>query len=504
MSQPAPHIELRQISKSFGATVALDSVDLTIERGSVHALVGENGAGKSTLGKIIAGMHGPDSGQMAVSGRSVEYRSPRQALEDGLTIVAQELSLMDPRSVLQNVYLGTEDRRGPFLNSRATRRRFRQLTEASGIEVPPNARTGDLSVAQQQKVEILRALARNAELIVMDEPTARLSSEESLQLRALIRRLASSGTTVVLVSHFLEEVLDVADVVTILRDGKVVRSAQASDETTDSLVEAMIGRTLAESFPAKPELNASAPFVLEVQGLGRDGAFEDISLSVRAGEIVVVTGLVGAGRTELVRSIFGADPHDRGRIALAGKPFRPKHPREAIEAGIAFIPESRKTQGLFTRKSVTNNITLPYLSELSRLGLIDRRREVKSSLKAADAAGVKAANMAAPVTSLSGGNQQKVMFAKALYASPRLLIADEPTRGVDVGSKSAIYQLIADLAADGMGVLIVSSEIEEVMGLAHRVVVLKAGKLVTQLSGQDISEERIINAAFGRVSGGES
>lgn len=503
MTNPA-HVELRGVSKRFGATAALTDVDLVIARGTVHALVGENGAGKSTLGKMIAGIHGADAGQMLVAGRAVTYRSPRQALEDGLTIVAQELSLLDSRSVVQNVYLGQEERSGPFLRPAATLRRFSELTRTAGIDVAPDTRVSDLSVAQQQKVEILRALARDAELIVMDEPTARLSSDEARQLQALVRRLADAGTTVVLVSHFLEEVLEMADVVTVLRDGRVIRTSAAENETPATLVEAMIGRSLDGSFPSIPLIASDAPTVLEVTDLGREGVFDGISLKVAAGEVVVMTGLVGSGRSEVVRAIFGAEVPDRGSVRLEGREFRPRHPRQALAAGVAMIPESRKTQGLFLTKSVEDNITLPHLAGLSRFGLVDRRREKAASSASATQAGVKCSHVQVRVSDLSGGNQQKVLFAKALFDSPKLLIADEPTRGVDVASKRAIYDLIAALAADGLGVLVVTSEIEEVVGLAHRVLVMRAGALAAELVGTEITEQHVINAAFGRTTGGES
>ncbi len=493
------HVEVRGVTKRFGATTALADVDLTIERGTVHALVGENGAGKSTLGKLIAGVHTADSGELIVAGRPVEFRSPRQALDLGLTIVAQELSLVPARPVIENVFLGREDHIGPVVRRAAQRRRFDELVASSGIEVPGDALAGDLSIAMQQKVEILRALARNAELIVMDEPTARLAAHEAEALCGIVRQLARAGTTVVFVSHFLEEVLGVSDIVTVMRDGRVVRTSPTSDETHSSVIEAMIGRRLDSTFPTKQLPDGEAKTVLEVQGLSRDGVFEDVSLTVRAGEVVVLAGLVGAGRSELARCIYGADKPDRGLVLVDGQRLEVSHPAGAVARGVAMIPEDRKAQGLQQTRAVRENITLPHLRLLTRLGVVKRKEETRRTADAIERMGVKTLTQDHPVSALSGGNQQKVLFARSLFRTPTVLIADEPTRGVDVGAKRAIYELVARLAGEGLAVLVVSSEIEEVIGLAHRVLVMRGGRVVTELAGNDINETNVIRAAFGAV-----
>lgn len=494
-----PAVEFRSISKSFGATVALADVSISITRGQVHALVGENGAGKSTLGKILAGIIPPDAGEIMLAGRIESFDSPRQALSAGVTMIAQELSLVPGRSVIENVFLGIEPHIGPFVRRGVIRQKFAELVAGSGIEVPANAQVGDLRIGEQQKVEILRALARDARVIVMDEPTARLSLSETRILLDTVRQLTTSGTTVVFVSHFLDEVLEVADDVTIMRDARVVRSGPSAAETRGSLIEGMTGRPLDAMFPPRSRISPDASDVLNVQKLNREGAFTDISLSVKAGEIVVLSGLVGSGRSEVLEAIYGGAIAHSGAITLDGQPYWPKKVRDALNRGIAMIPESRKDLGLILQRSVSDNITLPYLKDTERGGLISRRREDALAGERMNRVGVKAASPEVEIITLSGGNQQKVLFARSLVRTPVLLLADEPTRGVDVGAKRSIYDLITDLAQEGMGVLVVSSEIEEVMGLAHRILVMHQGRIVAEFDGHTAEEETVIAAAFGPV-----
>jgi ABC-type sugar transport system ATPase subunit len=493
-----PHVELRGIRKRYGATLALDGVDLVIQAGSVHALVGENGAGKSTLGKILAGVVQPDGGTLLVHGQEVSFRSPRNALQSGISTIAQELSLVPARDVLDNVYLGIEDGRGPLVDRRAMRKRYEALVADTGLDVPPDAIVGSLPIAQQQQVEILRALAREARLVIMDEPTARLSGGEAERLHEVVRDLAARGTTIVYVSHFLEEVLALAETVTVLRDGRLVRTVAAEGQTPSSLVEAMVGRSLSATFPDRVLAPADAPELLRVEGLTRAGVFADVSFSVRAGEIVGMAGLVGAGRSEVGRAIFGADSYDSGTVVVDGRELpRGRGVRRRIRSGVAMIPESRKDQGLLLGRSVRENVSLPHLEVLSRLGVVRHGDERARALGAADAVDVKRASDDQPVISLSGGNQQKVLFARWLMERPRVLIADEPTRGVDVAAKRAIYDLLANLAAEGMGVLVISSELEEVLGLSHRVIVMKEGRIVAEMAGDEATEHDVMTAAFG-------
>lgn len=491
-------VEFRGISKSFGATVALADVSVSIQVGHVHALVGENGAGKSTLGKVLAGIIPPDSGEVMLAGRPESFGSPRQALAAGVSMIAQELSLVPGRSVLENVFLGMEPHTGPFVRRRALRNSYDDLVERTGIKVPGHVPVGELPIGEQQKVEILRALARESQVIIMDEPTARLSLAETRILLDTIRSLSAAGTTVVFVSHFLDEVLEIADDVTIMRDARVIRTRPAGEETRGSLIEGMTGRPLDAMFPARHLCASDAAEVLRVDNLSRDGSFTDVSFSVRAGEIVVLSGLVGAGRSEVVSAIYGAQPATSGTMTLNGAAYRPRRVADGLRKGLALIPESRKDLGLVLQRSVGDNVTLPYLQDTERAGLISRRVERALASDRMNAVGVKAESVDVDVVTLSGGNQQKVLFARSLVRTPTLLLADEPTRGVDVGAKRSIYDLITDLAAQGMGVLIVSSEIEEVMGLAHRILVMHQGRLVAEFAGDSAREEAVIAAAFGQ------
>jgi simple sugar transport system ATP-binding protein/ribose transport system ATP-binding protein len=493
--QPRAHVELADVSKRFGAVRALDAVSLSIARGSIHALVGENGAGKSTLGRIVAGVLAPDEGRLLLDGEEVALRSPREALLRGVAAIAQEVSVVPQLTVEENVFLGAEPRGAGFVSRRGLRRRYEQLTETAGLQLPATVPAGRLAPADQQKVEILRALARDAELIVMDEPTAALGAEETAQLHEIVRSLAGAGRTVLLVSHFLREVLALADEVTVLRDGRVVRTAPAAEQTEDSLIHAMLGRPLTAAFPPKRPAAQDAPAVLTVRDLHAPRV-EGVSLTVHAGEIVALAGLVGAGRTELARAIFGAQRPTAGSVALADGDDLSGGPRARLRAGVAMIPESRKEDGLLLGRSVTENVSLASLSRVSRYGFVRRGAERRRTREALERWTVRADGPGAPVSSLSGGNQQKLLFARMLLCGPKVLVADEPTRGVDVGAKRAIYDLLASLADEGLGVLLISSELEEVLGLAHRVLVMRAGRIVSELRGEQMTESSVLAAAF--------
>ena len=405
------HVELRDVSKSFGGTRALEGVSLTIGRGSVHALVGENGAGKSTLGKIISGVYPPDHGQLLLAGEPVRFRSPRDAISRGVILIAQELAIAGSLTVAENVFLGVEPRRAGFQNRRELRRRYAELAASVGFELDGDANAGRLRTADQQKVEILRALCRNAQLIVMDEPTAALSRPDAEALHVVVRQLARSGTTVVLVSHFLSEVLELADEVTILRDGRLVQTVPAAGQTEDSLLSAMLGRPLDATFPLRRPVPAGAPVVLSVRGLTAPGV-SDVSFDLRAGEILGLAGLVGAGRTELARAVYRANRVSAGTVRVTGVAGPAgilrvaATPRTAMRAGLAMIPESRKEQGLLLGRPVSENVTLSSLARLSRAGLVRpglERRTVREMLTRVD---VRGGGQAAPASALSGGNQQ--------------------------------------------------------------------------------------------------
>ena len=503
------HIELRGVSKRFGSTQAVDRADISIRRGCIHALVGENGAGKSTVGKIIAGVHTADSGSVTVNGRPCRFRSPRQAFAAGITAIAQELALVPDRSVADNVFLGVESTRWGFVRRAGTVQRFEALVERTGIPIDPAARVGSLSVADQQRVEILRAAARRSEFVIMDEPSARLSAQERDQLHRLVRSLRDQEITVLFISHFLDEVLELADDITVMRDGRVVKNTGPSSETASSLVEAMIGRKLEGNFPPKPSRPepSQAP-VLRVRDLipagsaGRPASAgtplrSGLELDVLPGEIVGVAGLVGSGRTEFVRCVYGADRPAAGSVQVAGGRAGRFRPRESISVGLGLIPESRKDQGLLMDRSLRENVGLPHLRKNTRAGLVTRRSERELVSVSAARAGVRGGGLETPVRLLSGGNQQKSLFARWTAPGLRVLIADEPTRGVDVGSKRSIYDLIAAAATDGLAVLLVSSELEELIGLCHRILVMRDGRFVAEFTHPDLDEAQILRHAFG-------
>lgn len=494
----AAGLEVDRVSKRFGETRALDEVSITVRPGSVHALVGENGAGKSTLGRIIAGVISPDSGELRLDGRPIALRSPRDALDRGIATIAQELALVPGLDAVANVLLGVESQSLGFVDRARMRARFEELAEAIGFDVPPDRPVASLPVAQRQQVEILRALSRDARFIVMDEPSARLGAGDTEKLHLAIRRLAAGGRAVLLISHFLTEVLAVADEVTVLRDGRVVRQGPTAAESEASLIEAMLGRSLVAQFPSRRPPSPTAPIVLETVDLSGRG-FRNVSIQVRAGEIVGLAGLVGAGRSELGRALVGAEPPTGGQIVVQGRPRRLRSPREARELGLVILPESRREEGLFLLRSTRENVSVASLERFGRLGLIDTARERRATAEALDEAAVEAP-LEQPVAALSGGNQQKVLFARAMLARPLVLVADEPTRGVDVGSKRAIYDLLAGLAANGVAILLISSEMEELLGLAHRVVVMRSGRVVAELDGERMNEKAILSAAFGAGS----
>ncbi|WP_320670831.1 sugar ABC transporter ATP-binding protein [Patulibacter defluvii] len=496
MSSP-PLIELEDVGKRYAGVRALEGISLTIEAGTIHGLVGENGAGKSTLGRIVGGAVPPTSGTLRIDGRPVAYRSPREALRDGIAVIQQELALVPELSVRENVLLGTEPVRRGALDRAAARRRFDALEQRAGFGLRPDAIVAELPIAEQQKVEILRALARDARVIVMDEPTSSLAREEADQLHQLVRGLRDDGLAIVYVSHFLEQVIELADRVTVFRNGRLVETLDCAGLDVERLVVGMLGQRLESTFPAKRPPADDAPQRLAVRGLTRAGAIEDVSFAVRAGEIVGLAGLVGSGRSEVLRAIFGADPVDAGEVVVDGEPLPGGRPRRAIAAGVALAPEDRKRLGLLLEFSQRDNVALPHLRSLSRFGAVRRGEERRATGELLRTVGVSPPNPALPVQALSGGNQQKVMFAKWLLRRPRVLLLDEPTRGVDIGAKRAIYELIVGLAAEGMAVVVVSSDVEEVLGLAHRVLVMHRGRVGTELDTAELTSDAIVRASFG-------
>lgn len=492
----APEIAVHGIGKSYSGVSVLRDIDLRIGPGEVHSLVGENGAGKSTLLKILAGAITADAGTMEFDGQRVSIATPRDALAHGISLISQEGALVPALSVLENVFLARWSNRAGLRLTAQDRQRFDELIEQTGFSLDPDARVNELPIGRQQQVEIVRALARDSRVIAFDEPTAVLTEHEKANLLELIRRLAAGGTTVLLVSHFLDEVLAVADRVTVLRDGGLVATDDVSNHTPRSLVRQMVGREVDVLYPDPPELAEDAPVRLRATGLGR-GFVADIDLEVHAGEILGLAGLVGSGRTETLRLLFGADRATTGHVEVDGVVLRQLSPRRAMAAGMALVPESRKEQGLVLTSSLRDNVALASLAQRVTAGFFVRRSAEKNAVnEVARTVDVRAANRDAAIQTLSGGNQQKALFAKWLLRNPQVLLIDEPTRGVDVAAKSQIHRLIVNLAADGMAVICVSSEIEELLALSHRVVVMRHGRAVASFP-RGTDREVVIATAFG-------
>ncbi|MTD15569.1 ATP-binding cassette domain-containing protein [Nakamurella sp. YIM 132087] len=488
-------MSVRDIGKTYSGVTVLQGIDLDIPGGEIHSLVGENGAGKSTLLKILGGVIRADAGTIAFDGTVTAIGTPRDSIRHGVSLISQEGALVPARTVLENVFLGRWAQRAGWARTRDDRRRFAELLDYTGFSIDPGARVDQISIGAQQQVEILRSLARGASVIAMDEPTAVLTEHEKKNLLDLIRRLAAAGTTVLLVSHFLDEVLSVSDRITVLRDGRHVITEQASALDPASLVAHMVGRQIDVLYPTPAPVRDDAAVRLSARGLGR-GPVQNVDLEVRAGEILGIAGLVGSGRSETLRLLFGADKASTGTVTLDGVTLTGLSPRKAMAAGIALVPESRKEEGLVLGRSVRENVALASLGTRRTGPFVDRGTERTAVQTISGTVDIRAAAPDAPIRTLSGGNQQKALFAKWLLRRPQVLLVDEPTRGVDVAAKTQIHRLIVDLAAEGMAVVVVSSEIEELLELSHRALVLRHGRIVGEFP-RGTPRERVIAAAFG-------
>ncbi|PZG02522.1 sugar ABC transporter ATP-binding protein [Micromonospora deserti] len=492
-----PLLVLDDIRKSFGAVAALRGVHLELHPGEAHALVGENGAGKSTLVKILAGAHAPDSGRMTLDGHPLLLRGPADARSAGIAVIYQEPTLFPDLTVAENIFMGRQPLRSfRRIDTREMNRAAERLFDRLGVRIDPSRPARGLSIADQQLVEIAKALSFDARILVMDEPTAALSGVEVERLFGVARSLCERGAAVLFISHRFDEVFDLCQRLTVLRDGAWVSSDRTADLTVDEVVRRMVGRDVASLYPKQ-----DAPLrdtLLEVRGLSRAGVFSDVSFSVRGGEIVALAGLVGAGRSEVARAIFGIDRHDAGEVRVAGRVLPAGSPRKAIAAGMALVPEDRRQQGLVMELSVERNATLARRRALSRLGLLSGGAERAEARQWTTRLQVKTSRLAAPVATLSGGNQQKVVLAKWLATRPRILIIDEPTRGIDVGTKSEVHRLLSELAGEGLAILMISSELPEVLGMADRVLVMHEGRLVRELSRDEADETSVMFAATGQ------
>jgi rhamnose transport system ATP-binding protein len=488
---------LQGATKSFGAVTALGDGSITLQAGEAHALLGENGAGKSTLVKILGGVHHPDAGSLTIDGEPATFNGPADAQGAGVSIIYQEPSLFPDLSVAENIFMSRQPRdQWRRIDRRAMEREARAIFGRLGVHLDPSRPARGLSVADQQIVEIAKALSFNARIFVMDEPTAALTTVEVLRLFEVIKTLRAQGAAVLFISHRLEEVFACCQRVTIMRDGRFVRTAPVEELTIDDIIRSMVGRDLDTLFP-KTE-TTPGDVVLEVQDLNSDGVFHDISFTVRAGEIVALAGLVGAGRSEVARAVFGIDKRTSGTVTLGGRSLPNGDARAAMTAGMALVPEDRRQQGLVMDLGIDQNVALGSLSRLSRLGLIFRSSERRLASTWAKRLQLKYGRLRNAASTLSGGNQQKVVLGKWLARDPRLLIIDEPTRGIDVGTKAEVHRILDGLVADGMAVLMISSELPEVLGMADRVLVLREGRLTAELPRAEADETSIMRAATGQ------
>ena len=493
MTEPAVRFE--KITRRFPGVQALSDVSLEIAAGSCHALCGENGAGKSTLGKILAGIHTPDSGRLVVHGREVHFTSPRDALAAGVGMVHQELAFCENLSVAENLCLGALPARAGLLDRQAMAERATAMLAEIGTTLDVGRAVGSLTIAQQQMVQIAMAVSGGARVIVFDEPTSSLSQVEADRLYELIGRLTARGVACIYVSHRMPEVFRLCDTVSVLRDGQHVGTRPIAELSEHELVRMMIGRPLAEY--VSPPNAVPGDEVLRVRGLSSPGKFDDVSFSLRSGEVLGIAGLVGAGRSELAQALFGLDHVRRGEISLRGQRVRVDTPAEAISLGIGLVPEDRKRQGLVPQASALHNLSLAILRRLSRLGWLRRREERSVAQEFFDRLRVRAASLDVVVAGLSGGNQQKIVLARWLAARASVLILDEPTRGVDVGAKAEIHALIGELAARGSAILLISSELPEILTLATRIIVLRGGRLVGEVTREQATQDRLLRLMAG-------
>ncbi|HEY3232341.1 MAG TPA: sugar ABC transporter ATP-binding protein [Roseiflexaceae bacterium] len=502
-SGEVPLIAMRGISKRFGGIQALENVDFTLRRGEVMALVGENGAGKSTLIKILAGVYQGDSGQILMDGRPVEIRSPGDAQRLGVAVIYQEFNLTPNQTVAENVFLHAPQRRqGPLgwlgiIDQRTRAAATLELMRQVGGTIDPNRRVADLSVAQQQLTEIAKALAQDAQIIVMDEPTSALPEEEVGRLFEIIALLQERGIAVVFVSHRLDEVRRIADRVTVLRDGHKVGEVEVAQASDERLISMMVGRVVEKLFPKTAAQQGDV--VLSVRGLSRKGALQDVSFDLRRGEILGFAGLIGAGRTETARCIFGADRIDSGTIFFDGQPVTISSPQDAVALGIGYVPEDRKLQGLILQMAVRENMTLTVLHQIARRGFVNWSAVTDTARQYVESLQLRPPRLDLPVVQLSGGNQQKVVVAKWLALKPKVLILDEPTRGIDVGAKAEIHALMDQLAHEGIGIILISSELPEMLNMSDRIVVMAEGEIVGELSREDATQERVLELASSKV-----
>ncbi len=493
-------IVMEGIEKSFPGVHALSQCHFDLYPGEVHALVGENGAGKSTLMKVLAGIHTKDAGQIIVKGREADIPNPRAALELGISMIHQELNLMPHLTVAQNIFIGREPRANPrfVLDDKQINEQARALLDTLRLNLNPRTKVADLTVAKQQMVEIAKALSYSSDVLIMDEPTAALTESEIDELFNIIRGLRENGVGIVYISHRLEELKQISDRITVMRDGHYIDTVPTPQARIEQIISMMVGRTIFEAAPEVPE-TPSSDIVLEVRGLNRGRALTDVNFTLRRGEILGFAGLMGAGRTEVARAIFGADPVDSGEVYIEGKRVHIKSPNDAVRHGIGYLSEDRKRYGLTLGMDVETNVVLAAFRKfLSRLGLVKNAETHATAARYISALSIKTPSLQQKVRNLSGGNQQKVVIAKWLTADTSILIFDEPTRGIDVGAKSEIYRLLNDLAQQGKSIIMISSELPEILRMSHRIIVMCEGRITGELGSAEATQEKIMTYATQR------
>lgn len=489
-------VKMNGIKKSFGNNHVLKGVNFSIEAGEVHALMGENGAGKSTLMNILTGIHKADAGEIQVNNEVVKYDDPSEAEGNGISFIHQEMNVWPDMTVVENLFMGREiTNKVGFLKTKEMKKQARKVFEDLDVKINLDRPVESLSVGQQQMIEIAKSLLSDAEVIIMDEPTAALTEREISTLFNIIRTLTAKGVAIIYISHRMEEIFELSDRITVMRDGVSVGTKRTNETNNDEIVRMMVGRDLEDYYPEKGDTIREDFF--EVRNLSRENEFENISFTVKSGEIVGFSGLMGAGRTEIMRSIFGIDQLDDGEIYLEGEQLQIKHPADAIQSGIGFLTENRKDEGLILDESIRENISLPSIDGFNKNLVIDWKAENEFTDMLGKRLGVRAANFENPVSSLSGGNQQKVVLAKWVGIGSKVLILDEPTRGVDVGAKREIYQLMNELAERGVAIIMVSSDLPEILGISDRVIVVHEGHIAGELNKEEATEEGIMTLATG-------
>lgn len=489
-------IEMKGINKAFGGNPVLQNAGFVLADGEIHALMGENGAGKSTLMKILTGVYTRDAGTVTVNGKEVVYNNAQEAEKEGIVFIHQELNVLFDLTVEENMFLGKEiHNRFGVCNKKAMQKEVRRILDVLGVNIKPEVKMDTLSVGQQQMIEIAKALMVDAQVIIMDEPTAALSQSETVTLFKVVRSLKQKGVSIVYISHRMEEIFELCDRITILRDGEYVGTKNIPETNMDEIVKMMIGREIGERYP---ERNTKlGDVVFEVKNLNCPGVFKNVNFDVRAGEVLGVAGLMGAGRTEIMQSIFGNMPHVTGQIFMNGQEIQNKNPWDAMDNGIGFITEDRKIEGLMLEKSIMENISIANLGRISQKGVLNKKREQEMTKQGIEDLHIKCTGAQHACGNLSGGNQQKVVFAKWIFTEPKLLILDEPTRGVDIGAKKEIYSIINKLADKGVAIIMVSSELPEILGMSDRIMVVHEGKIGGFIDKNEANQENIMILATG-------